>query len=107
MKAYGYLIFKHLSTLGLFLALILMAITSVQALPLSGIVITTSNQALTIHTPHKIGGAGGESDQRDIDVYPAIAFDATTRRYLAIWMSGRRASSSSDGLDVYGVLLDQ
>lgn len=56
----------------------------------------------TILTPTKLGGATGQGDARDAEVYPSIAFDATTQRYLVVWLSARNAGSSSDGLDVYG-----
>ncbi|MCS6883446.1 MAG: hypothetical protein RMK84_13225 [Oscillochloridaceae bacterium] len=53
----------------------------------------------------RIGGGSDKNDQRDTDIYPAIAHDG--RRYLVVWLSPRNAWSSSDGLDVYGVFLDQ
>jgi hypothetical protein len=58
-------------------------------------------------TPAASGGHGLSSDGRnDIDIYPSAAFDAATQRYLVVWMSTRRADSSSDGFDVFGKFLD-
>ncbi len=61
----------------------------------------------TILPPNRIGGAMGQNDQRDADVYPAVAYDQTSGRYLAVWMTPRHAGSSSDGFDVYGVFLNR
>lgn len=58
-----------------------------------------------LSAPLRIGGGGNKNDQRDADIYPAIAYDGS--RYLVVWLSARNAGSSSDGLDVYGVFLDQ
>jgi hypothetical protein len=60
----------------------------------------------TIFSPNRVGGASGYEDPRDADLYPAMAYDPSTGRYLAVWLTARNASSSSDGLDVYGVFLD-
>lgn len=65
-----------------------------------------ANDRIQLQTPIKLGGYGGEGDQRDIDIYPTIAYDAVSQRYLAVWLSGRNAGSSSDGLDVYGIFVD-
>lgn len=64
------------------------------------------NGGITIHSPTYIGGASGRDDERDVDIYPAVAYDPATGRYLAVWLTLRNANSSSDGFDVYGVLLD-
>jgi len=61
----------------------------------------------TISPPNRIGGASGYNNERDADVYPAIAYDPATGRYLAVWLTPRNAQSSSDGFDVYGVFLDR
>ena len=66
-----------------------------------------SGGSVTILRPERIGGTSGQDDQRDIDIYPAVAYDDTTNRYLVVWLTGRNAGSSSDGLDVYGRFLDQ
>ncbi len=60
----------------------------------------------TIFTPSRVGGASGYGDPRDADLYPAVAYDPSSARYLAVWLTARNASSASDGLDVYGVFLD-
>jgi len=51
-------------------------------------------------------GATGKSDERDIDSSPVIAIDPVTKRMLAVWVSAQNASSSSSGLDIYGMLID-
>ncbi|MBX7233931.1 MAG: hypothetical protein K1X65_06055 [Caldilineales bacterium] len=60
----------------------------------------------TVVPPGRLGGASGNSDQRDADVYPAIAYDATGSRFLVVWLSPRNAGSQSDGFDVYGRFLN-
>ncbi|HIC90210.1 MAG TPA: hypothetical protein EYP04_12525 [Anaerolineae bacterium] len=55
--------------------------------------------------PNRIGGASG-SDQRAVDIYPAVAYDPASGQYLAVWMTVRNAHSQTDGFDVYGVFLD-
>jgi len=61
----------------------------------------------TIFPTVRIGGGTGYGDEeRDADIYPAVAYNACDQRYLAVWLSGRNAGSSSDGLDVFGVFLD-
>jgi len=70
-----------------------------------GLAGTTPGKA-TILTPGVVGGAGGRGDERDVDIYPAVAYDHATGRYLAVWFTVRNAGSSSDGFDVYGVFLD-
>ena len=63
--------------------------------------------AATLLPAHVLGGASGYADERDADIYPSIAYDATTNRYLGVWLTARNASSSSSGLDVYGIFLDR
>jgi hypothetical protein len=60
----------------------------------------------TIFPPCRVGGASGHGDVTDADVYPAVAYDASTDRYLAVWLTARNATLPSDGLDVYGVFLN-
>ncbi len=60
----------------------------------------------TLLPPFRVAGASGEGDERDADIYPAVAFDPVTGRHLVVWMSLRNAGSSSDGFDVYGMFLD-
>jgi Zn-dependent metalloprotease len=55
---------------------------------------------------NRIGGATA-SDVRAADIYPAVAYDSLNNRYLAIWLTARNAQSSSSGLDVYGVFLNE
>jgi hypothetical protein len=80
-------------------------------LSLSTLVINAQHLAVdmnaTITSPVTIGGLGGKGDARDLDAYPVVAYDASTRRYLAAWLSPYNATSSSSGFDVYGVFLDQ
>jgi hypothetical protein len=84
-------------------AAVLMALL---CLLLVGIVLAAA--PTTVGQPTWVGGASGGSDQRrDADVMPAVAYDPTTRQYLAVWLSPRRADSNSDGLDLIGVFLDQ
>ena len=63
--------------------------------------------AAVIATPHYIAGAGGDETVTDADFYPAVAYDASTQRFLVIWLSARNAINPADGLDVYGILLDR
>lgn len=66
-----------------------------------------ANDPATIFSPNRVGGASGYNNERDADLYPAVAYDPATGRYLAVWMTARNAQSSSSGLDVYGKFLDQ
>jgi len=66
-----------------------------------------ANGEATIFSPSRVGGASGHEDERDADLYPAVAYDPSTGRYLTVWLTARNASSSSDGFDVYGVFLDR
>jgi hypothetical protein len=72
------------------------------ALPASG-----EANRLTIFSPNRVGGASGHEDERDVDLYPAVVYDPSTGRYLAVWLTARNAGSSSAGFDVYGVFLDR
>jgi hypothetical protein len=65
------------------------------------------NGSATVLSPYQIGGISGFGDQRDADVYPAVAFNPSTDRYLIIWESPRNAGSSSDGFDIYGRFLNR
>lgn len=67
----------------------------------------SASGAATISPPNRIGGASGYNDERDADLYPAIAYDPSIGRYLAVWLTPRNATSSSDGFDIYGVFLDR
>ena len=70
--------------------------------------VTLAAGPTTLGGPTWVGGASGGSDQRrDADINPAIAYDPTTRQYLAVWLSTRRADSNGDGLDLIGVFLNQ
>ena len=60
-----------------------------------------------ISSPLQIGGTSGYENERDADLYPKVAYDPGTGRYLAVWMTPRNAGSSSDGFDVYGVFLNR
>ncbi|MCB0115850.1 MAG: hypothetical protein KDD84_17235, partial [Caldilineaceae bacterium] len=71
------------------------------------IVAAVRQTAATIFSPNNIGGVSGNGDERDADVYPAVAYDAIGQRYLAVWMTARNAGSSSDGFDIYGVYLNE
>lgn len=66
-----------------------------------------ANGGATIFSPNRVGGAAGRNDGRDADIYPAAAYDPVSGRYLVVWVTPRNAQSSSDGLDIYGVFLDQ
>lgn len=88
-----------LSTIAIIAVSLIVAYEPGWALSVSG--------AGTISPPNRIGGASGYNNARDADVYPAIAYDPATGRYLAIWLTSRNAQSSSDGFDVYGVFLDR
>ncbi|MCI0520267.1 MAG: hypothetical protein L0Z70_08430 [Chloroflexi bacterium] len=70
-----------------------------------------SGQAMTaaipadVADPVRVGGATNYGDERDADVYPAVAYSPYMGRYLVVWLSARAGSSSS--LDVYGRFLDR
>lgn len=68
--------------------------------------LATMDGVITLSTPAYIAGATGRNDERDADLYPAVAFDAVLQRYLVVWLTARNAGSSSDGFDVYGLFLD-
>ena len=70
--------------------------------------VARAAQPVTVGDPGWVGGSSGGSDpRRDADVMPAVAYDPTTRQYLAVWLSPRRADSNSDGLDLIGVFLNR
>jgi hypothetical protein len=66
----------------------------------------SSGQAI-IFSPNFVGGASGYNNERDVDLYPTVAYDPASGRYLAVWMTARNAQSSSAGFDVYGVFLNR
>lgn len=57
--------------------------------------------------PRPIGGFGGDGDERDADLYPAIAYNATQDIFLVVWMSLTNATGSGSGFDIYGRFLDR
>lgn len=69
-------------------------------------VLATMDGAITLSTPAYVAGATGRNDERDADLYPAVAFDASLQQYLVVWLTARNAGSSNDGFDVYGIFLD-
>lgn len=101
MRRYHYR-FHSLHIWGL---LIIMALSFIAAYK-AGWAFSVSGAA-TIFPPNRIGGASGYNNERDADLYPAIAYDPATGRYLAVWLTPRNAQSSSAGFDVYGVFLDR
>lgn len=54
----------------------------------------------------EIGGADGD-DETAVDANASIAYDPVDERYLTVWLSARRADSSSDGFDVFGRFLNK
>jgi len=62
---------------------------------------------ITVITPHSVAGYNGKGDERDVDLYPALAYDPVTQRYLAVWSSLHNADSGGDGFDIFGIFLDQ
>lgn len=66
---------------------------------------TVQNAPVTLASPQFVAGSSGKNDARDADVYPAVAFDAVSNRYLVVWMTPRNATSTGSGLDVYGIFL--
>lgn len=101
MKRHHYR-FRSLHTCGLLIAIALSFIAVHEV----GWALSTSGTA-TIFPPNRIGGTSGYNNERDADLYPAIAYDLATGRYLAVWLTPRNAQSSSAGFDVYGVFLDR
>lgn len=69
--------------------------------------VPDTDQTGSVSSPLRIGGSSGQDDERDADIYPAIAFDQTSGRYLVVWASLRNAGSSSDGFDLYGRFLSR
>ncbi|GEM_PF-1728910 len=63
--------------------------------------------AAILLTPTVIAAYRASVDQRDIDTYPALAYDAASGRYLAVWLTLRNATATNVGLDVYGRFLDR
>jgi len=61
----------------------------------------TRSGGATILQPAKVAG-----EALAVDVYPDIAYDPTSERYLLVWLSARGAQSQNDRFDVYGVFLD-
>lgn len=92
---------KALLTLGFLFGLIVTIILSGQRISHAA-----NNDPAHITEPQYVSGVTGFKDQRDADVYPAIAFDGVTNRYLAVWVTPRHANSESDGFDIYGIFLD-
>lgn len=62
---------------------------------------------MAANTPARIAGHNGVGDERDVDLYPALAYDQATQRYLVVWLSLRNAGSRGDGFDVYGHFLNR
>jgi hypothetical protein len=78
------------------------------AVVLSNIALASAPPAAAvIATPQYIAGAGGDETVTDADFYPAVAYDAATQRFLIVWLSARNAVDPTDGLDVYGILLNR
>lgn len=96
-------------------AFFLLAIVALSIVLFVGVLVTGSRvQAFsfeqivaTLATPEPIVEYHAEGTAPDADIYPALAYDATTQRYLAVWLSARNALSATDGIDVYGQFLDQ
>ncbi|MFH1927635.1 MAG: M4 family metallopeptidase [Chloroflexota bacterium] len=65
----------------------------------------TRSGGATILQPVKVAGEAFD-DPRGVDVYPDIAYDPASERYLLVWLSARGAQSENDRFDVYGVFLD-
>ena len=62
---------------------------------------------LLVATPQPLAVYSTAGDARDVDVYPALAYAATSKRFLLIWLSLRNALAQSDGFDLYGQYFDQ
>lgn len=101
LRAFGCSKYPMIPSLTL-LATCLIVLTLVGGL---GMAATITGGQATILSPNRIGGAS-DSDERAVDIYPAVAYDPTNQRYLAVWMTMRNAQSESDGFDVYGVFLN-
>jgi hypothetical protein len=67
----------------------------------------TDSTPIAINTPARVAGYNGVGDERDVDLYPALAYDPATQRYLLVWLSLRNAGGRSDGFDLYGMFLSQ
>jgi len=90
---------RYLLLLGLVLGFITQSVSSYA--------LETPAGSAIISSPARIGGVSGYGDERDADIYPAVAYDPSSGRYLVVWMTPRNAGSSSDGFDVYGVFLNR
>lgn len=64
-----------------------------------------TNDPGSLYQPRFVAGFSGNSDERDLDLYPSIAFDRSAKRFLTVWLSPRHAGSSTSGFDVYGIFL--
>lgn len=69
--------------------------------------IASNPPAATLLPPTLIAAYRASVDERDIDTYPALAYDAASGRYLSVWLSLRHATASNAGLTVYGRFLDR
>ena len=103
MRQREHVLFRPLLILGLMLSVMIVAFGAADK---TGWALPASGEA-TIFSPNRVGGASGHEDERDADLYPAVAYDPSTGQYLAVWLTARNAGSSSDGFDVYGVFLDR
>lgn len=61
----------------------------------------------TLGTPTAIATFGTTGDQRDIDYFPQVAYDANHQRFLTVWLTPRNVSLINTLFDVYGIFLDQ
>lgn len=102
MRQHKQILIRRLFTWGLVLAMTMPASWLTDEIGRASLV----RGEATIFAPIRIGGASGYEDPRDADLYPVVAYDPSTGQYLAVWLTARNASSSTDGLDVYGVFLD-
>jgi len=62
---------------------------------------------LTVATPIPVVTYGAGGDQRDVDIYPALAYASASQRFLLVWLSLRNAGTQNAGFDLYGQFLDQ
>ncbi len=97
--------FQHAYLQLLVIVVVSLLVETVSAPRISG--SPTDVRPITIATPFRVAGYSGIGDARDIDLYPDVAYQAATQRYLVVWLSLHNASSRSDGFDVYGIFLNQ
>ncbi|MBX3012172.1 MAG: hypothetical protein KF832_11730 [Caldilineaceae bacterium] len=86
---------------------LLFVLLLVLPLPVAGSTSNNAKPPITIDTVQEVHGFSGQNNARDVDIYPALAYAPALERSLLVWLSARNATSATDGLDLYGLFLDE